>query len=61
MPGRVEQGRDASEADLSVLAYQLETAEPIDLDEKPFVVKVNAEQHIDRQGLVLLAEQLGLR
>jgi len=58
---REEQGRDASEADLSVLAYQLKTAEPFATDEEPFVVEVNAEQQIDRPGLVLLAQQLDLR
>jgi predicted kinase len=40
-------GDDASEADLNVLAHQLETLEPLNDDEKQFCVTIDTDQELD--------------
>ena len=44
---RTEEGRDASDADLSVLAHQLRHQQPLDDDERAFAVTYDAEQPLE--------------
>lgn len=44
---RYVKGDDASEADLNVLAHQLETLEPLNEDEKEFCVTIDTDQELN--------------
>lgn len=45
---RAAEGRDASDADLAVLAHQLRQQQPLDDDERAFVITWDAEQPLER-------------
>jgi len=45
---RDQAGRDASEADLRVLEHQLQSAEPLTLDEQAVTVTYDAEAPLER-------------
>lgn len=50
---RAAAGRDASEADLGVLRYQIGNNEPLTVDEKPSAVTVNTDSEVDVSSVVL--------
>ena len=50
---RAAAGKDASEADLAVLRYQLETAERLTADEARSAVTVNTDSEVDPSSIVL--------
>ena len=49
---RAEMGKDASEANLSVLDHQMAHAEPFSPDERPFVFCIDSEQPLPPSTLI---------
>lgn len=54
---RAAAGKDASEADLAVLRYQLGTSEPLTADEATSAVTVNTDSEVDVAAIVLAMKQ----
>ena len=50
---RAAEGEDASEADLAVLRYQIDTSEPLTSDEAPFTVTAITDANIDPAAVVI--------